>query len=340
MKDGVYEHINRLRTEMAGITKSPILERFLDDLCQLIDREYGTDGYIREKREVLLQNLTLTGIDHTVHIEQAFSAYNEIAIFLHLRNKCTITPLEKDKVPTPDFIVKSLDGKSANLELFTPFFADSKQSIIAIQNEWMRVNIEVEEIRAGRVENDPPSISYNAFRKHGQKGIITRKQIINILHNKISKTAKQKQLLYKDNPAILLVDLGVIDYHFFFQEGLPNYVYPYQSEMISGIFWHLCFGKVGERIMESPEFSGKPCIMGEIDKQGILYEYPKIKALIIGIRWGKEVRMIGLHTAAMNDKSVLETLYKTCDFVNNDLNTNYAEIGYDPMKNQYPQKEQ
>lgn len=337
MEGGVYEHINNLKSQMAGLTRNPIVDRFNDDLCRQIDRDSATDRFIREKREVILQNLSPAGVDHTDHIQQAFSAYNEIEVLLYLRTKCDISDVKKEERPTPDFLVQSKAGGPVNLELYTMFFADSKYSIKAIQDDWLQVSIELEEIRTGKRENDPPWHCQNAFRKYEQKGDITRKQIINTLHNKASKTAKQRQMLYQGNPSILFVDLGAIDYHFFLQEGLPAFVHPYQSALVSGLFWHLCFGKIGERIMESPEFPGKPCLFGEIDKQGILYEHPSIKAMIIGMRWANEVRMIGLHTATMNDLGVLETLAKTCNFVNNDLNTNYAEIGYDPRTVYIPQ---
>ncbi|SJZ84585.1 hypothetical protein [Sediminibacterium ginsengisoli] len=337
MADELYEHIERLKSGLSGISKNPLLDLFPDNKLREIDRRAIQEPFIRAQRKDMLRHLVSAKIDHSEHIEHAFSLFNEIDVFDHLKGKCSIQPVFKTKGPTPDFLLNLANGSYINLELKTIFFADSTNVIRNIQDQYLKVNIHIEGVRSGKIsDTEGPIVSWNSFRKPGAQNV-SRYDIIQLIQGKLDKVANMKQLQYEDNPAILMIDFAPLDYHFFLQEALPYYLFPNNACILSGIFWHVCFGKIGERTMEWPEFPGKPCVGEAMIREGLLYRNWPVRAIVIGLGMGEGKRLIGLHAADMEDYNILQTLHSICDFVNNDLNTNYIDIGCDPLK-QYANK--
>jgi|GEM_PF-1994252 len=336
----LWEHINKLKSEIAGISRNAVLDMFDEDLCQKIDERSKTESYIKLQLVEIISHLMEAGINHTAHMEHAFSLYNEVQIFDHLQQKCNIHPVKRSKKSnTPDFTITSKDNTNINLELKTLFAADSVNLIRDVQKQFFEMNVKREAIQKGVLPSHTDvSANWNFFKKPGQEEV-RRFDMIELLYSKLDKSNTLKQLNYQGNPSILMVDFAAYDYIFCPQEALPYFIYPsFHSAMVSGLFWHLCFGMEGERLMEMPEEMdmGRPCLGTEMKRDGLLYKYPEIKAMIIGIKYRKGKRLVGLHTARMEDPAVLNTLYEICEFVNNDFNTEYFRIGYDPRIKYWP----
>lgn len=340
MKETLTPHIQRLKENLAGISRNPVLEMFEEERCADIDKRSEKELYVEGQRDEIIRHLKKTGTEHTASLEHAFGLYNEIQVFDHLQKKCAVTPVKRsNKENRPDFTITGKEGVPINLELKTLFAADSVNLIRDVQEQLRQMNEKVKQIQAGEL---PPhttvSASWNFFKKPGQQ-TVQRIDIIELLYSKLDKPNTIKQLGYQGNPGILMIDFAAYDYIFCPQEALPNFIYPsYHKAMVSGLFWQLCFGRKGERLMEMPQEMdmGRPCMGTVMKRDGLLYKHPEIKALIIAIKYGEGKRLVGLHSVQMEDPSILTTIHRICAFVNNDLNIEYYRIGYDASIKYWP----
>lgn len=334
------EHIKNLKQDIAGISRNPILEMFKEEKCKMIDELSKTNHYINSQLKEIQRHLKKSSIEHTVQLEHAFGLYNEIVVFDQLKQKCSIDPVKRvAKIKTPDFVIKTEYNTSINLELKTMFPANSKELIKEVQNNFSDLYTKRKAVKNGTLPAGTDlSVSWNFFKKFNNQEV-QRIDMIELLYAKIGKPKALDQLNYQNNPGILLIDFAAFDYIFCPQESLPFFIYPsYHAALVSGLFWHLCFGRKGERLMEMPENMdiGRPCFTSAMQRDGLLYEFPDIKAMIISIKYGNERRLLGLHSVKMEDESVLHIMHSICDFVNNDLNSEYYLIGYDPRIKYWP----
>ncbi|MCH7479506.1 MAG: hypothetical protein IIA14_15585, partial [SAR324 cluster bacterium] len=110
---------------------------------------------------------------------------------------------------------------------------------------------------------------------------------------------------------------------------VDTYLFP---KAVTGQLWMLAFGKPGMLIHGIPDFEGKRCIEGIMEKEGILIdaEFNDVEGMLIMVHpWGKPSELWGLFRRADYIKwreqapEILETLLPLiCDNWNDDVDSN------------------
>jgi len=154
-------------------------------------------------------------------------------------------------------------------------------------------------------------------------------QVIKRLRNVI----KPGQITY--GPTVLVVDMGRLpgETHepsgllpVFFNDGPPA------ESCVSGEFWQVALGCIGERIFTLPEGHGKSNLGGHQAERGVLFDYPVLLAIMFQVcRWNDPSRLFTiwcpgwdrsrLETECLiDDHEIEELLYASSDAMNDSSN--------------------
>ncbi len=194
-------------------------------------------------------------------------------------------------VKTPDFECDSNFGRFY-VEVKTPDIAGGVFATGDIMREALDNRIELESrIRPGVTWSKPQVIS--PYGAEIGRGLYS--DIIEVFTKKILNNVKKDQVTF--GPTILLVYDGRLSLDTRHQTCLvPSYFYEalkptpeWPGECVSGDWWHVGFGRVGNQFLTRSEFEGKGNLGGQLKTDGILVEHPYLLGLAImsGGKWSQ-----------------------------------------------------
>jgi hypothetical protein len=104
----------------------------------------------------------------------------------------------------------------------------------------------------------------------------------------------QRLPLDTDDPSCLVPS-------YFFEAAYPTEQFP--GECVSGDWWHIGFGHIGDQILTQSEFEGKGNLGGRMSREGVLVTHPYLMGLSIFSRLmsGTDFRV---HTLAQTDRDL------------------------------------
>jgi hypothetical protein len=309
-------------------TVNPILKAFSLDYCEKIDDAVNNDEFIKSKRNNIIKNLNNCTVGHDDYLKPAFDEYNEAVTYLSIKNKNLLIDRVKEVKGknTPDFQITS-NNKTFYIEMKTLGFADGDLNYVDAVNKGLESQISLEQqINNGRnvaiAETFISPFFYSTKEESYNQLIQTR--IIETIVNKINNNLKEEQ--FKDGKTILLIDLSLMLLPYDWKSNsVPIFQENLRKSMVSGIFWYSAFGKLDERIFSTIEFEGAKNIEGKLRVEGILNNYPFIKALCFQTyNVSKERKVVGLHRS--QDQEMIDILLPLCDFLNDEFNTKGYEV--------------
>lgn len=325
----LYQIILNKHNELSGITNNPTLDVFNLDFCKQLDELAAADAFVCDRVKKALKELKLAGgIDYNDHYKNAYDCYNEALCYHLLKQKgLDIENIKEEKKPTPDFKVrysfKNWEQEDATdtayIEVKSLAFAQGNLQYIKAQKDALKCNIKIEEQRnkGRRFCSGEYVVSPLGDKDHG----LTDE--IEILIEKINQNIKEEQYKYgKGNDTILLVDLGQYRFPFEKSECLPVYPDLKKKCTSTGRLWTIAFGHLNERIYSEAEFEGKSNFDRNLQKEGILEQYPFIKGIVFmsGTR-PEDKCFYGLYRYNEQDLNVIVLIHRICEFVNDNRNS-------------------
>lgn len=315
--------------ELSGITKNPTLDAFCLDFCKQLDELATRDAFVCDRVKKAIKELELAGgIDYNDHYKNAYDSYNEAVCYYLLKQKgIDIKNIKEKKTPTPDFEVhysfKNWECKdeadTAYIEVKSLAFAEGNIQYRKVQNDVLECNIKMEEQRKRGCR---VCLGEFVVSPLGDKDCGLTSEI-EILIEKINQNIKEEQYTYgKGNDTILLVDLGQYEFPFEKSECLPVYPDMLRKCSSTGRLWTIAFGRMNDRIYSETKFEGKGNFDRDLNKIGILNQYPYIKGIIFvsGTKPDNK-RFYGLFRCNEQDLNVIVILQRICEFVNDDKNS-------------------
>jgi hypothetical protein len=324
--------IESLQRKVVEETDHLFFEFIDQEFCQQIDDWSLNDLAVKKKKKECIQSFSKADIQHSQHYQSGFNAYNEIVIYNKLKEFGSVEfLLSSPKESKPDYVLRTKKGYEVNIDLKTLSFADSAKTLLALQEQQRRAKDALKQYWAGNKVDIPP-VSSNPFRKSGEYHIVKRATIIETLIKKVQSAYKPAQLQYQNREGILLIDTVVLQYPIFPQESLPYFLYPPYKSLMSGALWHTCFGRAGERTFDWVEFQGVANLAEPLRLDGLFFLEPRPKAIIFALRVPlNKITLLGFHRSDLTDEKLGGALYEICDFVNNEVNSNYYELSIDPI---------
>jgi hypothetical protein len=188
---------------------------------------------------------------------------------------------EEANLKTPDFRYE-VDGQELFFEVKTPSVVGGTRGLSnALQSNLdAKINLE-QQLRSGK----KIAMAESEAQPYGEKPCRdgTVRGVIAVLLEKARQNIKAGQF-GKPN-TFLVLNLSVIPP--FRTEGKvlrPAYCDDYMfAKAVSGELWMLAFCRPGMLVHGIPEFEGKPCIEGTIDKEGLLVEHENIAGILFMI---------------------------------------------------------
>lgn len=292
-----------------------LLAPYIKEIDAASARDTTLLGYCEEMKKLLKNNkLMLDG--------QLISSFIQLFGEAHFATICLQKSVPLKKIPeekgkkTPDFIFSLIDRK-VYFEVKTLSVVDGGHGINRDLSSSMDAQIDIEQQqRAGK----KVAIGVSELQPYADKlytqGVITA--VISTLIEKARQNIKTEQ--YSNPNTFLVLNLCLIppvitDNRALCSAYCEDYLFP---KAITGDLWMLAFAQPGMLVHGQPEFEGKPCIEGFIQKCGILAdpEFANISGLLIVVYpLGTQIPLIyGLyreleHLAWIdNDDSLILTL--------------------------------
>ncbi len=322
-----------LKQQSSSITNNPLLNSFELEKLETLDREAVSDTFIADKKNKILDLIKDTKIDFDPKLKSAYDEYSEALTYLMLKSKFPSV----DRVPekkgenTPDFKIEfTCDNKTEiqnciiYAELKSMSFTDGNLNYKKTMEQGLESQIDIErqlkkgsKVAFGIVEIQPLHKGNKKYDPYSTR------YAIETLIDKIEQNIKEGQ--YSLGDTVLIVDLKQLTLPSYFKEGaVPIFQEKKYNSYMSGVQWNVAFGRAGHLIYKPIEFEGKENTDGELEKDGILINRDYIKAVVFldYALSDKEPKFIGLHKQRNISDCVEAFLYKFCDFVNDDRNTN------------------
>ncbi|MEH2183634.1 hypothetical protein [Nostoc sp.] len=272
-----------------------------------------------------MQNYT---VGHNIFLKQALDDYNEAVTYLFIKNKNILIEriTEIQGKNTPDFRFK-LNNETFYIEMKTLGFANGELNYYDAINEGLNAQVSlVEQIKAGReiAVAEAVTSSFNISNKGNLYNNLIQTKIIEILITKINNNLNKEQ--FSLGKTILFIDLSLMLMPYDWRlNSVPIFQEKLGKSLVSGVFWHSAFGKVGERIFSAIEFEGARNIEGELSVEGILNNHSWIQALCFQTyNISRQRKVVCLYRE--KDKEMIDILHPLCDFFNDELNTNGYEV--------------
>ncbi len=322
-----------LKQQSNSITNNPLLNSFEQENLEKLDSEAVSDTFIAHKKKKILDLIKDTRIDFDPKLKSAYDEYSEALTYLVLKSKFPSV----DRVPekkgenTPDFKIEFTCDNNSEIqnciiyaELKSMSFADRNLNYKKAMEQGLESQIEIErqlkkgsKVGFGIVEIQPLHKGNKKYDSYSTR------YAIETLIDKIEQNIKEGQ--YSIGNTVLIVDLKQLTLPSYFKEGaVPIFQENKYNSFMSGVQWNVAFGKAGYLIFKPIEFEGKENTDGELQKDGILINRDYIKAIVF-LDYSlsdKEPKIIGLHKQRNISDCVEAFLYKFCDFVNDERNTN------------------
>ncbi len=326
----LYSIVLKKKQDVSQITCNPTLGAMDSEYCKILDGLVPTDAFISGRVKTCIKELKLTGgIDFNNHYLMAFDAYNEAVTYYDLKERgMKIRNIPETSSSTPDFEVEfsykdwdeSQKTEKIFLEVKSLAYANGNQEYRKAQEAAFESYVSLEEKRASgrRICTSEYCVSPLGEKDTGPTGEIEE------FNKKICNNIKASQFKYGNgDDTILFVDMSQYMFPFKKEECLPVYPDVIRHYCASGRLWMLAFGKEGERIFTWPEFEGKGNFDKELKRPGVLNCFDYIKGVIFcsGSEKGKR-KLYGFYRYDEQEEKTATFLYKVCDFVNDDKNTN------------------
>jgi len=239
------------------------------------------------KKMEMLTNKALKNINDYNTISEIKNIYSEAYIFSKLKSHLIIEKIQEGRNETPDFKV-IFRGNEIFIELKSLNMADGtvKQRDIMEKSKKCRIDSIVEAKR----NNQPFAIAYyeiEPYKKDDKEcDRYSVKIPIECLIDKINQNIKKKQ--YQSGDTVLCIDLSeqltIMDKP---SQSIQKYYFDKKTQKkISGILWHVAFGKIGTQLFKPDvDFLGSDSNMNieKLEKEGILISHPYIGGLIFHI---------------------------------------------------------
>ncbi len=323
------EKIKKLKKDTFGITTNPILDAFDLMECKQIDDISETDSFVKSRRDSCLNQLKSVKIDFQSEYRTAFEDYNEAAIYIDLKTKLNIEGIIESDTKTPDFKIRK-DGECSfelNAELKSLSFADGNLNYIDAQEQAIeaQINIETQLSKGKKIAFGITEIS-PLHKSNVKYDLYSTKYVIERFIDKISQNIKKGQ--FTQASTILMIDIKQLALPSNFKESCVSlFIQKAFNSIVSGVLWNVAFGKVGHLLYKPSEFEGRPNTDGELERNGILVEYPYIKGLVVIGYENFEIRKyVGFYRYSEIDTNVINAIQSICSFVNDDKNSHGWQI--------------
>ncbi|AGW91979.1 hypothetical protein N234_18230 [Ralstonia pickettii DTP0602] len=264
------DRLNAALASSSGTAQNFYLTRLLDAL-NAVEQAAASSQQLREYAKQLGILLSQTNFELDPHLSNKFAQALGEAHFSLLCSNAGV-PLrripEVQNLKTPDFEVDALPGK-LHFEVKTLSVVGGEAGIGKAISDSVTANLELEaKVRSGQ----QIAIAESEVAPYGEK-VRFETQILDTTHVLIEKARQNIKADQFANPNTFLV-LNLSMLHLPGGElGLLRPSYPDDRlfpTCITGALWTMAFGKPGMLIQSEPEFEGKPCVEGELDKLGIL----------------------------------------------------------------------
>lgn len=208
---------------------------------------------------------------------------------------------ERNNEKTPDFRLAAVAGLAPCFEVKTLSVVGGAFHLAEMDERSFEAQLSLSsQISDGR-------LVATAITEVSPHGVINDgKNMTAIIRNLIDKSNNNfKSDQYAAAPTCLVLNLMLIDGYYNGNSSLRPvaFGYPDEWQIRSGAYWNLAFGRPGNLVFGVVEFGGKPSIEGQLDREGILYAYPEIQALLIIVHTlGEEPTIYGLAREADTDQ--------------------------------------
>jgi hypothetical protein len=251
---------------------------------------------------------------------------------LCLEKGISLTRIQEQSHKTPDFQLK-IGALDLFFEVKTLSVVDGQIGISKHLDDALDARIEIEEqLKEGKRIASAISVIQPYGAKPYIKGKGTITAVIETLIEKTRQNIKRDQ--YSNENSFLVINLSIIPpcctENYTLRPAYPDdYLF---NKAVTGDLWMLAFGKPGMLIHGTPEFEGKPCIEGILNKFGILSdpEFDNIAGIFLMVHpWQRPTEIWGLFTSQKYtqwqdyDHDIATTIFALTDNNwNDDLDSN------------------
>jgi hypothetical protein len=321
----------KLKEETNLIAANPILDLIDVAKMEVFENKAKTNDDYKRKLKVIENALVGLSYVYNKKYQDIFNAYNELVVFELLKAKVNIKFISEIKgQKTPDYQIFLNEKDFIFSDLKSLHFVCGNLNYIDIQEQGFKSKIGFEkEIKNSEKKiyfsSDP--IVFSPFKKGNNLNHYNLNVIIEDLISKAINNYKVEQIKYQGINGLYLIDLTQMFIESNLQQGLPVYNAKLYGELNSGILWNVAFGEINDPTYNWVEFEGKPNIGKRLTKNGLLKD-DNLKdlvavAFITGFEDNKKI--IGFHKFSEDNYTLLNLLYKICDFVNDDTNSRYYD---------------
>lgn len=236
--------------------------------------------------QYIVQLDKLLGVKHMELDGQLTNKFAQALGEAHFAVLCNEAGVKLNRIPevpgvkTPDFESAAVPGKLF-FEVKTLSVAGGEENIDEHLRDSVNVNLELDQkVLAGQAVAMAEGVITPYGQKVGYETYIL--DTTNFLIEKARQNIKPGQ--FANENTFLVLNLGmlpVLDG----DTGLLRPSYPDKRQFatcVTGALWTMAFGKPGMLIQSEPEFEGKDCIEGRLEKCGILSddEYENVKGIL------------------------------------------------------------
>jgi hypothetical protein len=321
-----------LKQRTNSLTINPLLNSFDQEDLKLLDTEAVTEPFIAEKKKNILGLMKETSIDYDPKLKSAYDEYSEAMTYLRLKNIFgKVERIAEGKEKTPDFKIELSYDDNGEAKICTVYaelkslsFASGNLNYKKTMEQGLDAQIDIEkQLKQGRQIGFGITEIQPLHKDNKKYDPTSTKYAIETVIEKIEQNIKEGQYSYGET--VLIVDLKQLILPSYFKEGgVPIFQEKQYNSFVSGVQWNAAFGKVGYLVFKQIEFEGKENVDGELEREGVLVSRDYIKAVIFldYALSDKQPKIVGLYKQRNVSDCVQEFLYKFCDFVNDEKNTN------------------
>lgn len=288
-------YLQLLAPYIKDIEKASCTERTLADYCHKLT-------VIAQKRDFALNG------NLVAEFAQLFGEAH-FATLCHERGISLSKIPEQRNIQTPDFCHYPSKGEKLYFEVKTLSVVNGGLGINDDLLKSLDAQIDIErQLQKRRVVAIGASEMQPYAEKPYQAGAVTA--VISTLIEKVRQNIKSDQYSNKNTFLVLnlcLIPPTITDNRTLRPAYCDDFMFP---KAISGDLWMLAFAQSGMLVFGHPEFEGKPCIEGIIDKLGILSdsEYANISGLLCVVYpLGATPCIYGLYRGSDHSKWIDET---------------------------------
>lgn len=207
---------------------------------------------------------------------QFFEIYGEAITLQYLRSRPGLQAgrVEESKVQgesRPDFICKFEDGEMFYIEVKSLDIVGGEFRHLEMMNDALEVQADLDERRKeGRRVTFAEGViaPYKALGKTTDYDPRSLKLAVDTLRNKCRSAFKPSQFGFGPTFALAVVDRLIVPGG---RNALAPYYYdPFHSGCcVSGVLWHVAYGRIGTPIFRLPDFEGKPTLEAHLMTDGL-----------------------------------------------------------------------